>query len=90
MPHYAFDIWRDIPFTSLSSTAKRLVVAWRVNRGESAATIPTLSAAERNRFLKICDEEGQEVLQDILLRVVELERENRLLKRRLRDAGRGV
>lgn len=90
MPHYAFDIWRDIPFTSLSSTAKRLVVAWRVNRGESAATIHTLSAAERNRFLKICDEEGQEVLQDILLRVVELERENRLLKRKLRDAGRGV
>ena len=90
MPHYAFDIWRDIPFTSLSSTAKRLVVAWRVNRGESAAAIPTLSAVERNRFLKICDEEGQEVLLDILLRVVELERENRLLKRRLRDAGRGV
>lgn len=90
MPHYAFDIWRDIPFTALSSTAKRLVVAWRVNRGESAATIPTLTAAERSRFMKICDEEGQEVLQDILLRLGELERENRLLKRRLKDAGRGV
>lgn len=89
MPHYVFNLWKDIPFTELSSTAKRLMVAHWMNQGKMPRDIPHLTRSDRSRVLKICDEEGQEVLQDVLMTLAELERENRLLRRQVRDLQRG-
>lgn len=84
-PHYAIHLWKDIPFRELSPTAKRIMVAHWMNSGVEFIDIPRLVSSDRTRAGQIRDEEGQEVLQDILLNLVEAERENRVLRRRLAD-----
>lgn len=84
-PHYAIHLWKDIAFRDLSPTAKRIMVAHWMNSGVEFIDLPHLIPSDRTRAGHIRDEEGQEVLQDILLSLVEAERENRVLRRRLAD-----
>lgn len=82
-PLLIVDLWKDIPFTRLSPTAKRIMVAWWTNRGKQFGDITTLNDRERFRATKIRGEEGLDTLQDIMLAVEELTEENRKLRSKL-------
>lgn len=60
------ELWEQQSFSSLSSTAKRLLVAKWVNHGKRPHQLPRLTSAEQSRFLKIVTEDGFEVLQDVV------------------------
>lgn len=67
------ELWEQQPFSSLSSTAKRLLVAKWVNHGKRPHQLPRLTAGEQSRFLKIVTEDGFEVLQDVVATAEERE-----------------
>lgn len=70
-PPYSHDVALDLAeqmrFSDLSSSMKRLLVARWVNRGKRASDVPRLSQSERIRFVKICNEEGFELIQWLLM-----------------------
>ena len=68
------DLWEQQPFSSLSSVAKRLLVARWVNHGKRPSDLPRLSKGDQARFLKLTCEEGFEVLQDLVASQEERER----------------
>ncbi|MFV7872687.1 hypothetical protein ACNPMH_16200 [Enterococcus faecium] len=90
MAHYTIGLWEQMRFTDRSPTAKRIVAAAWMNRGKPLTEDARLTSADRGRIGKIMDEEGFEVLQDILATTDELRAENRRLRRRLADVQRGL
>lgn len=69
----ALDLYEQMPFDRVSSTVKRLLVARWVNQGKGPADVVKLGRGGHSRFVKITNEEGFEVIQQLLMQADEAE-----------------
>lgn len=79
----SLDLYEQQPFDSVSSSVKRLLVARWVNRGKQPSELPRLGRGGQARFVKITQEDGFEVLQDLLMQADEQEE---VARRQAREA----
>lgn len=86
-PPYSHNVSLDLEeqrgFDQASTTMKRLLVARWVNCGRHPVSLPGLSRSAQSRFVKITEEPGFEVLQELLLQADMVEEETRRRSRGL-------
>lgn len=80
-PITSIELYADIPLDRLSPSAKRLVVAHKVNKGDRAYA-PSTSAQNARVWSRITCEDGFEIIQDVLLTI---EEQDALIRRLRRD-----
>ena len=80
MPTTTVDLWNAIPWRSLDPTAQRVLLAHRLNRGETMAAFCDRTGAPSRTVERIANTEGFEELQFILDSLVTAETEARHLR----------
>lgn len=86
----AIDLWNQIGWAGIDPTAQRLLLAHRVNRGESLKQFCARVGARYRTVARLANTEGFEELQSLLLTLEDLERENRHLRSQLAAARNAV
>lgn len=80
MPTTTVDLWHSIRWQSLDPTAQRVLLADRLNRGDTMAAFCARTGAPPRTVERIANTEGFEELQAILAALTEAEREVRHLR----------
>lgn len=80
MPTTNVDLWNQIRWKALDPTAQRLLLADRLNRGETMAAFCDRTGAPPRTVERIANTEGFEELQAILATLADREREARHLR----------
>ena len=80
MPTMTVELWNSIPWRSLDPTAQRVLLADRLNRGETMVAFCARTGAPSRTVERIANTEGFEELQAILAGLVDAEHEVRHLR----------
>ena len=80
MPTLTVDLWNAMPWRSLDPTAQRVLLADRLNRGETMVAFCARTGAPSRTVERIANTEGFEELQAILAGLEDAEAEARHLR----------
>ena len=80
MPTLTVDLWNAMPWRSLDPTAQRVLLADRLNRGETLVAFCARTGAPSRTVERIANTEGFEELQGILAGLEDAEAEVRHLR----------
>ena len=80
MPTLTVDLWNAMPWRSLDPTAQRVLLADRLNRGETMVAFCARTGAPSRTVERIANTEGFEELQAILAGLEDAEAEVRHLR----------
>lgn len=80
MPTVTVDLWNQMPWRNLDPTAQRILLADRLNRGETMVSFCARTGAPSRTVERIANTEGFEELQAILAGLVDAERDARHLR----------
>lgn len=80
MPTLTVDLWNAMPWRSLDPTAQRVLLADRLNRGETMVAFCARTGAPSRTVERIANTEGFEELQAILAELEDSEAEIRHLR----------
>lgn len=80
MPTLTVDLWNAMPWRSLDPTAQRVLLADRLNRGETMVSFCARTGAPSRTVERIANTEGFEELQAILAGLEDAEAEIRHLR----------
>lgn len=77
-------LWDTMEWRRLDSTAKRILLAWRMNAGDGVAEFCLRYRAPKQSVMDVMNTEGFEELQGLLDENTRLLRENNRLRQALR------